>query len=90
MALPLWPYERTCGLRLMFFMGAAGITALVGILGALASWGSRRGFAHVLSLAVIACSSKLSTVSSTMPLATTRSRIGWWGTASARTVVRTV
>lgn len=53
-ALPLWPYERTCGLRLMFFMGAAGITALVGLLGVLASWASRRGFAHVLSLAVIA------------------------------------
>jgi hypothetical protein len=52
-ALPLWPYERACGLRLVFFMGAAGVTALVGFLGALASWASHRGFAHVLSLAVI-------------------------------------
>jgi hypothetical protein len=52
-ALPLWPYERSCGLRLMFFMGATAVTALIGLLGALASWSNRRGFAHVLSLAVI-------------------------------------
>ncbi|MEP6687073.1 MAG: hypothetical protein ABJC36_01915 [Gemmatimonadales bacterium] len=52
-ALPLWPYEQGCGLRLMFFMGAAGVTTLVGLLGALASWSHRRAFAHVLSLGVI-------------------------------------
>jgi len=52
-ALPLWPYQRSCGLQLMFFMGAAGVTALVGVLAALASWASRRGFAHVVSLGVI-------------------------------------
>jgi len=52
-ALPLWPYQRSCGLQLMFFMGATGVTALIGLLGALASWASRRGFAHVLSLAVL-------------------------------------
>jgi hypothetical protein len=37
----------------MFFMGATGVTALIGLLGALASWASRRGFAHMVSLAVI-------------------------------------
>ena len=52
-ALPLWPYQRSCGLQLMFFMGATGVTTLIGLLGALASWASRRGFAHVVSLAVI-------------------------------------
>ena len=52
-ALPLWPYQRSCGLQLMFFMGATGVTALIGLLGALASWASRRGFAHVVSLTVI-------------------------------------
>jgi hypothetical protein len=52
-ALPLWPYQRSCGLQLIFFMGATGVTALIGLLGALASWASRRGLAHVLSLAVI-------------------------------------
>ena len=52
-ALPLWPYERSCGLRLIFFLGAAGVTALIGLLGALASWSHRRGLAHVLSLLVI-------------------------------------
>jgi hypothetical protein len=52
-ALPLWPYERSCGLRLTFFLGAAGVTGLIGLLGALASWSHRRGLAHVLSLLVI-------------------------------------
>jgi hypothetical protein len=53
-ALPLWPYERGCGLRLVFFLGAVGVTGLVGLLAALASWAHRRGFAHVVSLGVIA------------------------------------
>jgi hypothetical protein len=53
-ALPLWPYERACGLRLAFFLGATAITLLAGFLGALASWANRRGFAHVLSLVVLA------------------------------------
>jgi len=52
-ALPLWPYERACGLRLGFFLGATAITLLAGFLGALASWANRRGFAHVLSLVVL-------------------------------------
>ena len=52
-ALPLWPYERSCGLRLTFFLGAAGVTGLIGVLAALASWSHRRGLAHVLSLLVI-------------------------------------
>jgi len=52
-ALPLWPYDRTCGLRLAFFLGATAITLLAGFLGALASWAHRRGFAHLLSLTVL-------------------------------------
>jgi hypothetical protein len=53
-ALPLWPYQRTCGLQTVFFLGAAGITAVVGGLAAVSSWASRRGFAHLVSLLVIA------------------------------------
>jgi hypothetical protein len=52
-ALPLWPYERSCGLRLGFFLGATAITLLAGFLGGLASWAHRRGFAHLLSLLVL-------------------------------------
>ena len=52
-ALALWPYQRSCGLQLIFFLGAAGVTALIALLGALASWAHRRGFAHVVSLLVI-------------------------------------
>ena len=53
-ALPLWPYQRTCGLQTVFFLGAAGITAIVGGLAAASSWANRRGFGHLLSLLVIA------------------------------------
>jgi hypothetical protein len=58
-ALPIWPYEKTCGLRLFFFLGAVGITIIVGVLAALASWAHRRGFAHVLSLIVLGWASVL-------------------------------
>jgi hypothetical protein len=52
-ALPIWPYERSCGLRLMFFLGAIAITTVAGVVAALASWAHRRGFAHVLSLLIV-------------------------------------
>jgi hypothetical protein len=52
-ALPLWPYQRTCGLQTVFFLGAAGLTAIVGGLAAASSWANRRGFAHLLSLLAI-------------------------------------
>jgi hypothetical protein len=52
-ALPLWPYERHCGLQLGFFLGATGLTLLAGFLGAMASWANRRGFGHIVSLVVI-------------------------------------
>ncbi len=53
-ALPIWPYQRSCGLQLGFFLGATAITILAGFLGALASWVNRRALAHVLSLVVLA------------------------------------
>jgi len=52
-ALPLWPYQRSCGLQLIFFLGAAGVTVVIAVLGALASWSARRGLAHILSLLVL-------------------------------------
>jgi hypothetical protein len=54
LALLIWPYDRACGLRLVFFLGAAGITLLVGFLAAVAAWTHRRAFAHIAALAVIA------------------------------------
>jgi hypothetical protein len=53
-ALPLWPNDKSCGLRLVFYIGAAGIALLMGVLGALSSWSYRRGLAHLLSLLAIA------------------------------------
>jgi hypothetical protein len=52
-ALAVWPYDKNCGLRLIFFLGAGGIALLAGVLGALASWSHRRGLAHLISLLVI-------------------------------------
>jgi hypothetical protein len=52
-ALVLWPYQKACGLQLFFFLGAAGVTLIVGALGAINSWAHRRGFAHMLSLLVM-------------------------------------
>lgn len=52
-ALAVWPYEKNCGLRLIFFLGAGGIALLAGVLGALASWVHHRGLAHFISLVVI-------------------------------------
>jgi hypothetical protein len=52
-ALPLWPNDKSCGLRLVFYLGAAGIALLMGALGALSSWSYRRGLAHLLSLIAI-------------------------------------
>jgi hypothetical protein len=52
-ALLVWPYDKSCGIRLVFFLGAAGITALVGLLSSLSAWSNRRGLAHVVSLLVM-------------------------------------
>jgi hypothetical protein len=52
-ALLLWPYDRNCGIRLIFFIGAGGLALLAGVIGAVNSWSSRQGLAHLLSLIVI-------------------------------------
>jgi hypothetical protein len=52
-ALPLWPYGKTCGLQLFFYLGAAGLALLAGIAGAVHSWRTRRGVAHLLALLAV-------------------------------------
>jgi hypothetical protein len=52
-SLLLWPYDKTCGLQLTFFLGASGTTAIFALLGAFSSWLHRRALAHVLSLLVL-------------------------------------
>ena len=52
-ALPLWPYGKGCGLQLFFYLGAATLALLAGAAGAVNSWRSRRGLAHVISLVVV-------------------------------------
>jgi hypothetical protein len=52
-ALPFWPNDKSCGIRLVFYLGAAAIALLMGVLGALSGWSHRRGLAHLLSLLAI-------------------------------------
>ena len=52
-ALPLWPYGKSCGLQLFFYLGAATLALLAGATGAVNSWRTRRGFAHLISLLVV-------------------------------------
>ena len=52
-ALVLWPYDKSCGIRLIFFLGAAVLAVVLGALGAFSSWAHRQGLAMVLSLLVI-------------------------------------
>jgi hypothetical protein len=52
-ALPLWPYGKECGLQLFFYLGASALAVLAGTAGAINSWRSRRGLAHVISLLVV-------------------------------------
>ena len=53
-ALPLWPYGKECGLQLFFYLGAVTLALLAGAAGAVSSWATRRGLAHMLSLVVVA------------------------------------
>jgi hypothetical protein len=52
-ALLLWPYDKSCGIRLIFFLGAAVLAVVLGIVGAVTSWAHRQGAAMLLSLLVI-------------------------------------
>jgi hypothetical protein len=52
-ALILWPFDNTCGIRLIFFLGAALIALVLGIVGAVTSWAHRQGLAMLLSLLVV-------------------------------------
>jgi hypothetical protein len=51
--LPLWPYGMECGLQLFFYLGAVALALLAGGAGAVSSWATRQGLAHVLSLLVV-------------------------------------
>jgi hypothetical protein len=55
-ALPLWPYDRACGLQLFFYLGATTLALLAGIAGAVSAWQTRSGVAQLLSLLVVLCS----------------------------------
>jgi hypothetical protein len=49
-AMPFWPYAHHCGINLLLYLGAASFLVLAGLWGAVRSWHTRVGLAHVLSL----------------------------------------
>lgn len=52
-ALVVWPFDESCGIRLIFFLGACLLTLLAGVVGAFTSWAHRQGLALLLSLLAI-------------------------------------
>jgi hypothetical protein len=52
-ALVIWPFDRTCGIRLIFFLGAVLVGLVLGVVGSFTSYAHRQGLALVLSLLVI-------------------------------------
>ena len=48
-----WPYAHGCGIKLFFYVGAAGLVVVAGLWGALSSWRRRMGLAHSLAMLVI-------------------------------------
>src|SRR3954469_21424104 len=49
-ALLLWPYDKNCGIRLIFFLVPALLAVIMAGLGPFASWARRQGAAMLLSL----------------------------------------
>ena len=52
-ALIVWPYDRSCGIRLIFFLGACLLALLAGVVGGVTGWAHRQGLPFVLSLLVL-------------------------------------
>jgi hypothetical protein len=88
LALLLWPYQRTCGLQLIFYLGAAGITALIAILGALASWSHHRALAHVISLLVLLWAGFVATREVLPRVGYARTSLAWMCTTEPAAPVR--
>ena len=57
--LTQWPYARSCGWGLLFFMTGVTVVLVAASWGAITSWKSHRAVAHVISLGVVAFSSVL-------------------------------
>jgi hypothetical protein len=49
-AMTQWPYQRACGVSLMFYLGATGVTIVAGLWAAGATWKRRMGVLHGLAL----------------------------------------
>jgi hypothetical protein len=52
-AVPHWPYDRTCGVGLLVYLLAVATVFVTGIWGATASWRVRVAAAHVVALCTI-------------------------------------
>lgn len=48
-----WPYERSCGVWLLFYLLSVGMVLVAGVWGAWHAWDSRLGVAHIVALATV-------------------------------------
>jgi hypothetical protein len=53
LAVPQWPYERSCGVELLVYLFAVTTVFVTGVWGATASWRGRIASAHVVALCTI-------------------------------------
>jgi len=49
-----WPYSHVCGLKLIFYVIGASTVIVAGVWTAFSTWKRRMGFAHLLSLGLLA------------------------------------
>ena len=53
-AMTQWPYIHGCGLPLFLYLGAVAAVLVAGVWSTISSWRTRSGFAHFLSIGLIA------------------------------------
>lgn len=49
-----WPYSHVCGAKLLFYLIGTSTVTVAGLWSAVSSWKKRMGFAHLLSLGLVA------------------------------------
>jgi len=53
LAMPLWPYAHSCGIRLFIYLAGVLTVIVAGVWTGLSSWKRRLGLAHIVSQALL-------------------------------------
>jgi hypothetical protein len=49
LAMPLWPYDHSCGIKLFIYLAGVLTVIVAGVWSGLSSWKRRLGLAHIIS-----------------------------------------